>query len=118
MIGDRETPGLECSKTSSSIFSTAIAAKSTARTRYRGKNIFLFDRGYYRRSVPLQGLLHPPSWFLAECSLCREALIGRRSDYLHERLVRLSMKEYSLDDFLDKKEREYEPFREKYRGTF
>lgn len=59
-----------------------------------------------------------PPGFLAESKLGREALIIRRGEYLHERLVRLSLKEYSLDEFWDKKEHQYEPFREKYEGLF
>jgi nucleoside phosphorylase len=59
-----------------------------------------------------------PPGFLAESRLCREALIECRQEYFDERLVRLPMKEYSLDDFWDKKERQYEPFRKKYKGLF
>jgi nucleoside phosphorylase len=59
-----------------------------------------------------------PAGFLAECPLCREVLFERRAEYLPERLLRLSMKEYSLDEFWDKKERQYGPFRDKYRGLF
>lgn len=59
-----------------------------------------------------------PPGFLAESGLCREVLLDRRSEYFDERIVRLSMKEYSLDDFWDKKERQYEPFRKKYSGLF
>jgi nucleoside phosphorylase len=59
-----------------------------------------------------------PPGFLAESGLCREVLIERRHEYLDERLVRLPMREYSLDDFWDKKEHQYEPFRQKYKGLF
>jgi len=50
--------------------------------------------------------------------LCREALVNRRPEYFNERLLRLSMREYSLDDFWNKKEIQYLPFRQKYRGLF
>jgi adenosylhomocysteine nucleosidase len=59
-----------------------------------------------------------PPGFLAESALGREALINRRREYLNDRLVRLSMKEYSFDDFWNKKEYQYAPFREKYQGLF
>jgi len=59
-----------------------------------------------------------PPGFLAECSLCREVLTGRRAEYFDDRLVRLAMKEYSFDDFWGKKERLYQPFRQKYKGLF
>jgi nucleoside phosphorylase len=59
-----------------------------------------------------------PPGFLAESGLGREALLNRRRDYIDERLVRLSMREYNIDALWEKKERQYAPFREKYRGLF
>ncbi|MBV9158486.1 MAG: hypothetical protein JO097_19660 [Acidobacteriaceae bacterium] len=59
-----------------------------------------------------------PIGFLAESRLCREVLLKRRAEYIYQRLIRLSIKEYNLDQFWQKKEHQYAPFREKYQGLF
>lgn len=58
-----------------------------------------------------------PPGFLAECTLTRK-VISRRCDYLKERIIRLPMRENSLEEFFYKKQREYSIVRHSYSGLF
>ena len=58
-----------------------------------------------------------PPGFIAECPIARRA-INRRIPYLTERIIRLPMREATLDELFIKKQRQYAPFREKYKGLF
>lgn len=58
-----------------------------------------------------------PPGFLAECTLTRK-VISRRCDYLKERVIRLPMRENSLEEFFYKKQREYSVVRQSYSGLF
>jgi nucleoside phosphorylase len=58
----------------------------------------------------------PPSFFV-ESQLTRELLL-RSSDYLGERLIRMPLKERSLDEFWAKKEKEYAPIKDHYPDVF
>jgi len=58
-----------------------------------------------------------PPGFLAECEIARDAIL-RRADYVVDRLIRLPLREATLEEFWDKKRREYSPFRARYTGLF
>jgi nucleoside phosphorylase len=59
-----------------------------------------------------------PPGFLVEDELAAEALLGRRSGFLQERLVRMPLREAELDALWQKKEREYAGVRNSYPGLF
>lgn len=63
-----------------------------------------------------QFCLVPPG-FLAEDEIVRHAL-SRCEEFLTERFILLAMREADWDSFFEKKQREYEPYRELYRGLF
>jgi nucleoside phosphorylase len=58
----------------------------------------------------------PPS-FLVESKATRDVLL-LRSEYLSERLVRLPLREQSLEEFWNKKQREYALFKDQYPDVF
>jgi|GEM_PF-1498749 len=58
-----------------------------------------------------------PPGFFAECEIAQEA-IARRSDYLTERILRWPLREANLEDYFEKKQREYSGVAERYEGLF
>lgn len=58
-----------------------------------------------------------PPGFLAECSIAKDCL-KRHGDFVGRRLVRLPLREPSLDLFWEKKQRQYAPFKAQYLGLF
>lgn len=58
-----------------------------------------------------------PPGFIAECPLALEA-IKRRQAYLEERLILWPMREPSIDELFEKKERSYKPHKQKYEGIY
>src|SRR5262245_46270731 len=58
-----------------------------------------------------------PPGFLAECDIAREA-VSRRSDFLDERLIRLPLREATIEEYFEKKHREYAIVAPKYAGLF
>jgi nucleoside phosphorylase len=58
-----------------------------------------------------------PPGFWAECHVARAAL-GLKQEYLSERLIRLPLRETSIEEFLEKKDREYGPYRQFYPDLF
>lgn len=58
-----------------------------------------------------------PLGFAAEDPLVR-SILQSRSLFLDERMIRLPMREYTLDDWMDKKRREYRSHSERYSGLF
>ena len=58
----------------------------------------------------------PPSFFV-ESQLTRELLL-QNSDYLGERLIRMPLREKSLEEFWEKKEREYAAVKKAYPDVF
>ena len=61
-------------------------------------------------------LIAPPG-FLVECPIAREAL-SRREAMLTEGLIRLPLREDTLDELFDKKLHEYGPYKRDYKGLF
>ena len=51
---------------------------------------------------------------IAECTIAQSALSGRR-DFLKQRLIRLPLRENNIDDFLEKKQRQYGSHPDVYR---
>jgi len=58
-----------------------------------------------------------PPGFPRECDLAREAL-SLRSEYLDERIIRFPLRERTFDELWEKKEAEYNRFRDKYTGLY
>jgi nucleoside phosphorylase len=58
-----------------------------------------------------------PPGFPAECGIARDAM-SRRAKFLENRLMRLPMREATLDEYFDKKHREYSLVAGKYAGLF